>query len=94
MSARAKQAKRPSTSSKEAPAPVSFEAALEALEALVENLEGGGHSLEESLESFERGVRLVRVCSERLDAARLRLAELEQGPDGLREREIELGEDE
>lgn len=72
----------------------SFEVALEALEALVENLEGGGHTLEDSLESFEQGVRLVRVCSERLRAARLRLLELEQGPGGLKERELELEESE
>jgi exodeoxyribonuclease VII small subunit len=70
-----------------------FEEALEELEALVAALEGGGQSLEHSLESFERGVRLVRLCAERLQAAELRLKQLEPTPEGPRERPLELDEE-
>jgi len=47
----------------------SFEQALSELEALVERMEQGDLSLEESLRSFERGVELTRSCQEALSAA-------------------------
>jgi exodeoxyribonuclease VII small subunit len=39
-----------------------FEDSLAELEQLVEQLEQGDISLEESLKSFERGVKLTRTC--------------------------------
>ena len=47
----------------------SFEEALAELETLVETLEKGDQSLEESLKSFERGVELTRLCQRSLDEA-------------------------
>jgi len=44
----------------------SFEAALEELEQLVERMERGDISLEESLKDFERGIELTRNCQEAL----------------------------
>ncbi len=44
-----------------------FEAALEDLELVVEQLETGELSLEESLEAFEKGVGLVKYCNQKLD---------------------------
>jgi exodeoxyribonuclease VII small subunit len=46
-----------------------FEEALKELESLVETLEQGDQSLEESLKSFERGVTLTRLCQESLKEA-------------------------
>jgi exodeoxyribonuclease VII small subunit len=74
----------------EADEKLGFEAALEELEGLVGELEGGGQSLEQALETFERGVELVRLCSDRLQSAQLRLKELEQAADGPRERSVDL----
>ena len=48
---------------------MSFEEALGALETLVEQMERGELTLEESLASFERGVQLTRTCQEALKAA-------------------------
>ena len=62
-----------------------FEEALEALERLVAELEGGEFDLERSLRTFEAGVRLVRHCSDQLRSAEVRIRQLEEGPDGLRE---------
>lgn len=45
----------------------SFEKALADLEQLVERLEAGDLSLEESLEAYERGVALSRACQHALD---------------------------
>ncbi len=46
----------------------SFEEDLAELEALVESMEQGELSLEESLQSFERGVQLTRSCQQALQA--------------------------
>jgi exodeoxyribonuclease VII small subunit len=47
----------------------SFEESLSELEALVERMEGGEMTLEESLGAFERGVTLTKICQEALQAA-------------------------
>ncbi len=47
----------------------SFEEALTELESLVETLEHGELSLEESLKTFERGVKLTRTCQDALKQA-------------------------
>ncbi|HAD30054.1 MULTISPECIES: exodeoxyribonuclease VII small subunit [unclassified Methylophaga] len=46
-----------------------YEAAVSELESLVERLEKGDISLEESLKLYERGVLLTRDCQEALQAA-------------------------
>ena len=53
--------------------PKSFEASLEALEEIVQQLEGGDLPLEKSLELFENGIRLSRQCQERLNQAERRI---------------------
>ena len=47
----------------------SFETGLEKLEGIVEKLERGELSLEESLKLYEEGIRLSRMCHERLQEA-------------------------
>lgn len=47
----------------------SFEESLSELEALVERMEGGDLSLEESLQAFERGIALTKTCQQALQAA-------------------------
>ena len=53
--------------------PVSFENALEQLEATVAQLEEGEMPLEEALELFESGVKLSRQCSTTLEEAERRI---------------------
>jgi len=50
-----------------------FEASLEALERIVQQLESGDLPLEKSLELFEQGIRLSRECQERLSQAERRI---------------------
>jgi exodeoxyribonuclease VII small subunit len=47
----------------------SFEESLDELERLVERMESGEMSLEESLGAFERGIALTRSCQQALQAA-------------------------
>jgi exodeoxyribonuclease VII small subunit len=42
---------------------------MKELETLVETLEQGDQPLEESLQAFERGVALTRICQQALDEA-------------------------
>lgn len=46
-----------------------FETALAELETLVEKMEQGELSLDESLKQFERGVQLTRSCQQALQEA-------------------------
>lgn len=46
-----------------------FEKQLENLESLVEALETGNLSLEDSLKSFEQGIKVARECQEALKQA-------------------------
>jgi exodeoxyribonuclease VII small subunit len=50
-----------------------FEDALGRLEQIVDQLEGGGLSLEASLTVFEEGVGLARRCARYLDEAEKRI---------------------
>lgn len=50
-----------------------FEQSLEELEQLVEKMEGGDMSLEQSLGAYERGVGLYRSCQQALEQAELRV---------------------
>ena len=60
----------------EATEPLDFEAALAELEALVQKMETGSLTLEESLQAFERGVKLTRRCQTALERAELRVKAL------------------
>jgi len=56
------------------PSPVAnFEHSLDELETLVEKMENGELSLEESLAAYERGVGLYRRCQQALEQAELRV---------------------
>jgi exodeoxyribonuclease VII small subunit len=52
---------------------VSYEEARAELASVVERLEAGGATLEESLALWERGEHLAQVCQRWLDGARERL---------------------
>jgi len=50
-----------------------FEQSLDELESLVEKMEHGEMSLEDSLAAYERGVGLYRRCQSALEQAELRV---------------------
>ena len=57
---------------------INFEKALAELEQLVETMEKGELTLEESLKQFERGVSLTRSCQQALAAAEQKVRILTQ----------------
>lgn len=56
---------------------ISFEKALEELEAIVARMEDGKLPLEESLAAYQRGAQLLRHCEGKLSAAQARISVLE-----------------
>lgn len=80
-------AKKPNTgaSSSQAPAGVadlSYEQAMEQLEAIVERIERGEVGLEESVTQYEQGVLLIARCREILGRAEQRVEELSKPAKG------------
>ena len=59
-----------------------FEEALEKLGKIVEDLEGGELSLEESMKRYEEGIRLSKLCSKRLEEAKKKVELLLKSEDG------------
>ncbi len=54
-----------------------FEEALSELEAIVGKMEQGAMPLEESVKAFTRGTELVRMCTQKLQAAENQIKKLE-----------------
>ncbi|WP_420588522.1 exodeoxyribonuclease VII small subunit [Bacterioplanoides sp.] len=50
-----------------------FETALQQLEQLVQRMESGELSLQDSLQAFEQGVRLTKQCQQALSSAEQRV---------------------
>ncbi len=65
---------------------VSFEEALEELEAITRSLEEGNLSLDDSIKAYERGMELRAIAMEMLNAAEKKLEYLAKKEDGTVER--------
>ena len=61
---------------------IRFETAFKELETVIAKLENSETPLDEALELYEKGIALIRVCSERLDSAEQKIKILQQGNDG------------
>jgi exodeoxyribonuclease VII small subunit len=66
---------------------ISFEKAMGRLEEIVADMEGEGMSLEDMVKNYEEGVKLLRICRQRIDTAKQRVelitADLEGGKASL-----------
>jgi exodeoxyribonuclease VII small subunit len=59
-----------------------FEEAFKKLEAIVNKMEGGDLSLNESLKLFEEGMRLSKLCSQKLTEVQKKVELLIKSEDG------------
>ena len=62
--------------------PKSFEDAIQELEQILADIEGGELGLEESLAKYERGNVLIQYCRTVLNTAERQIELLSKGPDG------------
>jgi len=63
-------------------AKMSFEAALEELEAIVSKLEDGDIDLDKSIDAYERGAARKAHCDQKLAEAEARIDKIVMGADG------------
>ncbi len=69
---------------------MSFEASMEALEGLVEELEKGGTDLDRSLEIYERAVILRDHCKSILDDGQRRIQKIMDSAAGVQTEDFEV----
>lgn len=66
---------------------ITFEKAMEQLEQIVQRLESGELPLEEALKTFEEGIKLSRLCADKLEESEKKVALLMERADGSVETE-------
>ena len=59
-----------------------FEKAMSRLENIVEELERGDLDIDKSLEIFEEGIKMSRLCSKKLNEAEAKIEKLTKGKEG------------
>ena len=61
---------------------IKFEKAMTRLENIVEELERGDLDIDKSLEIFEEGIKMSRLCSKKLNEAEVKIEKLSKGEKG------------
>ena len=59
-----------------------FETAIEELERIIEKMEKGDMTLDESIQSFQKGIEISKFCSEKLDEVEKKITILLENSDG------------
>jgi exodeoxyribonuclease VII small subunit len=77
-------------SNQEYQATPTFEEALSQLEAIIESLEAGNTPLEQLIQQYEQGVRLLETCRTKLGEAELRIQKIEKSKDGFALSDIDV----
>lgn len=67
---------------KQSPDNLSFEEALTELEKIVRQLESGGTDLKSSIDSYERGMALKKLCETKLKEAQGKIEKITLSADG------------
>lgn len=70
-----------------------FEESLTELEKIASKLESGDLGLDEAIKEFEKGIKLSKECSEKLDEAEKKINILVQGENGELEEENFVAEE-
>ncbi len=68
---------------REAQSELSFEQAMDRLEAIVARLESGDVPLEAAIELFQEGMALSKLCGQKLEQVERRIEMLMEGENGL-----------
>lgn len=71
------------------PHSITFETALTRLEAILEKMNGGSISLDESLKLYEEADQLIAICNKRLNEAERKIEVLVKNRNG----ELKVGQD-
>ena len=61
---------------------LNFEDALQQLETIVRELEGGKIKLDDAVKAYEQASKLKKICEEKLNNARLKIEKIETDENG------------
>jgi exodeoxyribonuclease VII small subunit len=61
---------------------IKFEKAIQRLEKIVDDLETGELDIDKSLEIFEEGIKMSRICSKKLNEAEAKIEKLTRDQKG------------
>ena len=71
-----------------------FEKAIAELEDVARKLESGTLGLDDSIDEFDRGMKLAKLCKEKLDEAERKIELLQKGKNNtVQKKEISVKED-
>jgi len=65
---------------------ISFETAMQGLEDIIRQLEGGKVKLEDAVEAYEKGAKLRKICENKLADAKLKIEKIAFSDDGKPEK--------
>ncbi|MGQ9842979.1 MAG: exodeoxyribonuclease VII small subunit [Spirochaetota bacterium] len=73
---------------------ITFEDALDELEAIASKLESGELTLEQSIQFYEKGVELAKFCRQKLEEAERKIEVLQKLPEGtMQKKSVKVKED-
>lgn len=67
---------------------ITFEQAMKELESIVSNLEKGDLPLDKSLELFQKGIELTKLCTDKLNEAEAQIKLLDRNNGVLTEKDF------
>jgi|688.fasta_scaffold2656213_1 exodeoxyribonuclease VII small subunit len=69
---------------------ISFESALAELESIARQIDSGTLSLEDSIASYEKGMRLKNHCESKLKEAQLKIEKIVISAEGMKTEKVDL----
>jgi len=69
---------------------MTFEESIKELDAIVEKLESGKMSIDDSLDLYSKGIKLCVQCNQKLTEVKGKIALLEQNSEGFIEKPVEV----
>ena len=71
------------------PKDISFEEALANLEEIVQRMESGDAPLDSLVQNYEKGVKLLKICRDKIEGAEMKIREAQTSSDKYVEKDFE-----
>ena len=71
------------------PKDISFEEALANLEEIVQRMESGDAPLDSLVQNYEKGVKLLKICRDKIEGAEMKIKEAQTSSDKYVEKDFD-----
>ena len=71
------------------PEDISFEEALANLEEIVQRMESGDAPLDSLVQNYEKGVKLLKICRDKIEGAEMKIKEAQTSSDKYVEKDFD-----